>query len=147
MAPKLTLTVDPTRIAPTTDTAFRAATNGAATIATSAPNSLRFVHVGTLRVLALFGLIAGAAGLAWNLLVLLGGGSGETDRIRARFRDRLVAVADSHTGDYTDVVDVETIDELARVAERYDRMILEHAGDYRVADDGVLYRYRVAPAK
>jgi hypothetical protein len=151
MAPKLALTMDSTRIAPTNETTYRVTKAGAAQIATSSSRSVRFMKlalpVGVLRVLSLLGIVGGAAALAWNLLVLLGGGSGETDRIRARFSDRLVAVAGSHAGDYTDVVDVESIDELARVAERYDRMILDHGGDYRVADDGVLYRYRIAPAK
>ena len=151
MAPKLALTMDATRIAPTTETTFRVTKGGAAQVPTSSPRSLRFmklaIPIGALRVLSLLGIIGGAAALAWNLLLLLGGRSGETDRIRARFRDRLVAVAGSHAGDYTDVVDVESIDELARVAESYDRMILDHGGDYRVSDDSVLYRYRVAPAK
>jgi hypothetical protein len=46
------------------------------------------------------------------------------------------------------LVEVADIEALARIAERYDRMILHEQGadadTFAVADDGVLYRYVVA---
>lgn len=151
MTPKLELSIDDTRAAPIQGAIFRPARGGSARLATETARRLRLVKVtlpvAAARTLAALGVLAGLLGLAFSLLrIRRGRGAAESERIRARFRDRLIAVASADTGVYTDIVELETVDELARVAERYDRMILDHDGDFRVADDGVLYRYRVAPA-
>jgi signal peptidase I len=151
MTPKLELSIDDTRVAPIQGATFRPVRGGSARLATETARTLRLVKVtlpvATARTLAALGVLAGLLGLGFSLLrIRRGRGAAESERIRARFRDRLIAVASADTGVYTDIVDLETVDELARVAERYDRMILDHNGDFRVADDGVLYRYRVAAA-
>ncbi len=71
----------------------------------------------------------------------------ETARMRARYGRWIVHVADASPA--SRVVDLTGFDDLARVAERYDRLILqdEHTDAFVVEEEGVSYRWRpVVPA-
>jgi signal peptidase I len=97
--------------------------------------------------------IAGVGSLV-ALLVLLGCGhllltaptTDEAGRIQSRYRDLLVSVRRSRENR----VEVESMESLARIAERYERLILHEENElghsYRVEDDGVVYEYRVPAA-
>ncbi len=69
----------------------------------------------------------------------------EPTRIRARYGESIVTVVHSSLGRHTDLVQVKSIEELARIAERYTSMIIHeqtvlgHA--YLVADGSTLYAY------
>ncbi|MDH5332712.1 MAG: DUF5305 domain-containing protein, partial [Thermoleophilia bacterium] len=73
--------------------------------------------------------------------------AGESGRIRARYGARLVD-ARVDVPETRWLTDVGSVDELARVAERFDRVILRdarHGRDVYYVDDGLaLYRYRSA---
>jgi signal peptidase I len=97
------------------------------------------------RALALLGLavsfiVAAAAGA----LVARHAAGGDAGRIQARYGSRIV-VADVEIPDGRWVTDLRSIDELARIADHYDRVILRttHVGeDAYYVDDGVaVYRY------
>jgi len=116
----------------------------------SEPNELSLlglrIEVATARALALLGglgALAGAALLGWALTREREGA--EPDRIEARYGAWLVEVAPRPRSDAA-VLDVTTMEGLARLAERYDRMILhevfEDTHSFLVEDDGVVYRYR-----
>ncbi len=105
----------------------------------------RAVAVTGARRLALVGLIlsllaAFGAGIWWMRRRRMD----ETGRIHAAFRPDLVAVTASPAVKAPLVVDVETFDELARLARRYDCMILEHSHDaghaYYVESGATVYR-------
>ena len=94
-------------------------------------------------VLALLGLLA--AGLLFR-------------RSRPREEDGVARVAErhrewivegrAHRAPHATLVEVATLEELVRVAERYDRLIIHDADDgdaYVLQEDGVLYRFAVAP--
>jgi signal peptidase I len=104
------------------------------------------LRVGTARWAALLGfLLAGAVGL----LTMLRERRRPTDlsmQIHARYRHLIVPIAAiTHDPDQP-IVDVMTIDALAQIAERCERVILHHhrigAESYLVDDEGTLYRYQ-----
>jgi len=105
----------------------------------------RPVAVSEARRLALVGLIlsilAAFGAVAWWMRRRR---MDETGRIHAAFRPDLVAVTASPAIKAPLVVDVETFDELARLARRYDCMILEHTHDaghaYYVESGATVYR-------
>ena len=104
------------------------------------------VPVAVARIAALIGLLAciAAAVLAARLLrrTRL---SDEPTRIRARYGESIVTVVHSSLGRHTDLVQVKSIEELARIAERYESMIIHEQTDlghaYLVADGATLYAY------
>jgi signal peptidase I len=124
----------------------------AATVAM--PNRLSLgghgLRIGTARWLTLLGLLlAGAAGL----LTLIRERRRPTDlsmQIQARYKHLLVPIASIVLTPDQPIVDVMTIDALAQVAERCERVILHHhrigAESYLVDDEGTLYRYQPRPA-
>ena len=75
----------------------------------------------------------------------------EADRINAAYRGRLVSISGHDGASQRPVLDVTSIDALARIADRYDRLLLHRregeVDTYLVDDEGVLYRYQVRAAR
>lgn len=113
------------------------------------PASIGFVltslSVTSARSLALLGLVvSGLVAVAAATLLVQRDRQGESGRIQARYGSRVVT-AEAEIPDGRWVTDVCSIDELARIAEHYDRVILRVAvpgGETYIVDDGVaVYRY------
>ncbi|HEY2789636.1 MAG TPA: signal peptidase I [Gaiellales bacterium] len=129
---------------------FHPGANGSATSAARVSVDLGAgrlsMPVAFARIAALIGLLASltAAVLAGRLLrrTRL---SDEPTRIRARYGESIVTVVHSSLGRHTDLVQVKSIEELARIAERYESMIIHEQTDlghaYLVADGSTLYAY------
>jgi len=126
--------------------------SGAVQVPRIEPNTLSILmlkpEVANARWLALIGLtlsLAGAAAVA--LLAFRALAADEPSRIRSRFGPLLVSVHAAGDPTATRVVDVATIDDLARLAERNGRMILHEthgrAHQYLVQDGETTYRYQV----
>jgi signal peptidase I len=129
---------------------FRPAQTASFTTRTSAP-----VRIGPSRLQLSVGVAraVGSAGLVLALLVAAAAGrllwrsrgADEPTRIGARYGESIVTVVHSSLGRHADLVQVRSIEELARIAERYDSMIIHeqtaigHA--YLVADGTTLYAY------
>jgi signal peptidase I len=108
---------------------------------------------GRLRVPVWPARIAGLLGVAASLLAALlawrayrrGREADEPTRIRARYGESIVTVVHSSLGRHAGLVEVRSIEELARLAERYDSMIIHEQTDlghaYLVADGTALYAY------
>jgi signal peptidase I len=98
-----------------------------------------------LRSLGMAGVLL--TGLSLLLLALAYRPRSEADRIRRRHGASLVPVSRLPGDGSDDVVDVVDFEALARLAQRYERVILLRSGrvsdDYFVRDDSVTYRYRV----
>jgi signal peptidase I len=165
-APALSFQLDPLQLrvgtgAGTAATAARAggddgfAPSRTATVAAAvdAPNHLRLlgrsIAVDPARWLALVGLLAAAA-LA--VLTLAHQRRRPTDPytvIRARYGHLIVPIASYVHDPGQPVVDVTSIDALAQVAIRGERVILHHhrvgSETYLVDDDGTLFRYQPRP--
>jgi hypothetical protein len=84
--------------------------------------------------------------IAW-LIVLRRLPLDEPSRIQARYGQLLVPVTRSDRRSYDEVIEVESMETLTKLAERYDRMILHEHNElghsYRIADEGVLYVYLI----
>ncbi|HEY4097883.1 MAG TPA: signal peptidase I [Baekduia sp.] len=172
-APALSLQLDPLQLRVGTGTAAAAttATSGAAasgtlpaaftpssrgSVAATAARPSRLsmgghgLRVSTARWLSLLGfLLAGAVGV----LTLIRERRHPIDlsmQIQARYKHLLVPIASIVLTPDQPIVDVMTIDALAQVAERCERVILHHhrigAESYLVDDEGTLYRYQPRPA-
>jgi signal peptidase I len=107
------------------------------------------LSVESARTLAALGLVVSllAVGGA-GALVVRRAGTDEAGRIQARYGSRIVT-ARVEIPDGRWLTDVRSIDELARIAEHYDRVILRHVeagGDAYLVDDGVAV-YRYVPAQ
>jgi signal peptidase I len=108
------------------------------------------VDVDQARSLGLIGLALSAIALviAGGLLARRLGGS-ERDRIDARYGSKIVA-ATAVVPDGRWISDLASIEELMRVADAYDRVVLrvdENGGDAYLVDDGIaVYRFRPARA-
>ena len=70
----------------------------------------------------------------------------EPARLRERYSRWIVRVADASSG--SRVVDVNDFEDLARIAERYGRLILqdERTDAFLVEDEGVSYRWQQPPS-
>ena len=104
------------------------------------------LRVERARSLGLVGLgISAVLLLAAGALVLRRLGGTERERIEARYGARIVA-ARAVVPDGRSITDLDSIDELMRVAEAYDRVVLrveDGGGDAYLVDDGIaVYRYR-----
>ena len=113
--------------------------------------SFRFVRlsVATARGIALDALAAVVCAIA-VLLALVGlRRRDESAAIRSRYRRWLVPVAHVRQRPGAEVIEVEDMEALVRIATRYERMILHESREgsdvFCVADDGVVYRYAVGP--
>jgi hypothetical protein len=110
------------------------------------------VNVTTAQQLARFGL--GLSVVGGLLLVVFAWHSSKADeasRIRARYGTMLIALRGSDLGSTGRVVDVATIEDLMKVAERESRMVLhqEHGSThhYFVQDVDVTYRYQTSASR
>ena len=150
--PSLRLTLDQLRLAQTESTDPESP-NGlvreqAVPGTALAPNDLSVLgrHFALSRV-KLVAAVGAAASLLALLLALLAqrrlGIGDDAARARARYGTRIVGVAEGPPPPY---VEVTSIEELALIAERYDRLILDGngSGAFYVEDDGVSYRWRSA---
>ncbi len=102
--------------------------------------------VAVARIAALIGLAAAlAAAVLAGRLLRRTRQSDEPTRISARYGESIVTVVHSSLGRHTDLVQVKSIEELARIAERYESMIIHEQTDlghaYLVADGATLYAY------
>ncbi len=160
--PTLSFQLDPLQLRAGSGGSADAATGGtftqsqsgsvAATVAT--PNHLRLgghrLRVATARWIALIGYLLA---IAVALLTAIRERRRPQDlsmQIHARYGHLIVPIAAiMHTPDQP-IVDVMSIDALAQVAERCERVILHHhrigAESYLVDDEGTLYRYQPRPA-
>lgn len=105
------------------------------------------VEVSTARTASLVALaVAALAGLALTALARLSGPVADTERIRARHKDLLLAVLPITLTPGRPVVDVTDVGALVRLAERYGLLVLhwQRSGvtTYVVQDEGATYRFR-----
>lgn len=151
-APPLELSLDQFRLQLTTSTDPAAPNSLTRTKDTGGvltePNRIRLLAgrqlaLAPARHAAVFG---GGASLAVLLLALLLGllrrPKDEASRARARYGRWIVRVADAPPA--SRVVDLTDFEDLARIAERYDRLILqdEQTDVFVVEEEGVTYRWR-----
>jgi signal peptidase I len=104
------------------------------------------IPVTLARILGLIGLAASlAAAVVAARLLRRARAADEPTRIGARYGESIVTVVHSSLGRHTDLVQVKSIEELARIAERYESMIIHEQTDighaYLVADGATLYAY------
>lgn len=115
----------------------------------SEPNVLALLGL-RLEVLAarrIAGIVLALALAGWLLLVRgkAGGTLDEAARIRRRYGALLVGVRALNPGEGGSIIEVATIDDLARIAERAGQMILHLSNhSYLVCDGEVTYRYQPA---
>lgn len=103
--------------------------------------------VATARRVAVIGVILWLVAVgAWLVVGRQTQTHGEAARIQAKYGALLVGVLDSALADGRPLVEVVSMDDLAKIAERGSRMILHqtHAGEhaYLVQEDDTTYRYR-----
>jgi signal peptidase I len=133
---------------------FTPSRSGSVAAIVSEPNRLSLaghgLRVGTARWLALVGFLLA---LATALLTALRERHRPMDlsmQIHARYKHLIVPIAAIMHDPNQPIVDVMSIDALAQVAERCERVILHHhrigAESYLVDDEGTLYRYQPRPS-
>jgi hypothetical protein len=137
-----------------TTSAFRPTTSGSVPDSKPQPTYLSFklakLRVSEARDISLPAIVA-------TMLALIGAFFGlgrsrapvdESTDIQARYHDWLVPVTAVARPLGRQVIEVDDMEALARIAERYERMILHEVGQgfdtFTVADDGVLYQYVAA---
>ena len=134
----------------TTGGAFTQSQAGSVAATMASPNHLRLgslgVQVGTARWLALAGYLIA---IVVALLTTIRERRRPQDlsmQIHARYGHLIVPIASIMHNPAQPVVDVMSIDALAQIAERCERVILHHhhigAESYLVDDEGTLYRYQ-----
>jgi hypothetical protein len=105
--------------------------------------------VSTLRLIAAIGL-TGVIALLLGYLFGVGGGLEPASSVPHRIRRLLISVDKIEWDQDAPVIDMPTLEELASVAERYERAVLHTVNQaeeiFGVAEDGVLYRFRVPVA-
>jgi signal peptidase I len=124
----------------------------AAIVAT--PNHVRLgrygLRVGTARWIAVVGFLLAAAGALLTTARERRRPMDLSMQIHARYRHLIVPIAAIVHNPDQPIVDVMSIDALAQVAERCERVILHHhrigAESYLVDDEGTLYRYQPRPS-
>jgi signal peptidase I len=102
--------------------------------------------VGLVRIIALIGLALSASGLTIvGFRMFVTAQQSQEALIRMRYGPLLVNVYERNLAPTTAVIDVTTIDELAKLAERHNTVILHMAVDfmdcYLVQCNGITYRY------
>jgi signal peptidase I len=144
-APALSLQMDSLQLRPTTE--LEASRSEKVTGSASKAGTLslrgRELPVATARIIALAGLLlSGLAALAawWWSRRLTGDPAAH---IQARYGRLIVPIAGFATNPRRPPIDVTSMDALAQLAERSERLILHHegSGSYLVDDEGTLYRW------
>jgi hypothetical protein len=106
--------------------------------------------VTTARWIALIGFLLAASGALLSGLRLLADSSDPTAHIH-RYRHLIVPIAGTTYDPARPPIDVTSINALAQLAERSERLILHEqrngADTYLVDDEGTLYRYQAHPAR
>jgi hypothetical protein len=107
------------------------------------------VKISTLRLVGAIGLTAAIA-LLLGYFFGMGGGLEPANTVPYRIRRLLISVDKIEWDPEAPVVDMPSLEELASVAERYERAVLHTVSQaeeiFGVAEDGVLYRFKVAVA-
>jgi hypothetical protein len=102
--------------------------------------------VSTVRWIALAGFLLTAAGGLLAGLMQFRRPADPLARIQRSYRHLIVPISGFSHETARPPVDVTSLDALARLAERRERLILHHRGDqcdsYLVDDEGIVYRYR-----
>lgn len=156
--PKLTFKFDSVHFRLETEDAgqsdpLRAAQAGAVKPLDALPNTLDILgvqfDVWTLRALALMGLafsLAALAGIGWT--IYQGMKASPTGMIQMKYRGLLMNVHRINIRKNLPIVDVASIDDLARLAERQNALIahavLNFLHCYTVQSNGAMYRYVVS---
>jgi len=161
--PKVTLSVTPTTVLPGTAEGAADPTAGEQllsastthTVTTTRPEPARWgvfgqqISVTTARNVGVVG--AGLAAAAVLLLLVQRPRNREDPRrIAAQYGRSIVAITTVAVADTRTMIDVTGIDALARIAQRYDRLILHQpdpVGTYLVEDEGTVYRYQPRTAQ
>lgn len=156
-APTLSFQLDPLQLrvgggggSPEEGTGFTQSRAGSVAATVASPNHLRLgdhgIQVGTARWVALLGYLLA---IVVALLTTIRERRRPQDlsmQIHARYGHLIVPIASIIHNPAQPVVDVMSIDALAQVAERCERVILHHhrigAESYLVDDEGTLYRYQ-----
>jgi signal peptidase I len=159
-APRLDFSMDELQLLPTLTgsngkpTVLHPSLTGSVDARTSRPRllDLRVLHprVSTARALAGLGLLASLlALLGCQHLLLRRPKLDEAARIEARYSHLIVPVARVRAS--ADAVEVASMEELVRIAERYDRLILHDQSQlghvYWIPEDGVDYLFPVLTAR
>jgi signal peptidase I len=119
---------------------------------TTQPNTLALLgltlEITTARTLAMAGLALAVSGLLLFGLLMSGAAQGDVAvRIKLKYGPLLIAIRESELGASGRVVDVATIEDLAKLAEQTGHMILHTesgaAHRYFVHDGDMIYRYEI----
>jgi signal peptidase I len=147
--PALNFQLDGVALRPASAKDFKSSRPGSVTVSSSAPNTLSLrgheLAVATARPIALIGFLLASVGalVAWRLSRR--GLADPSGHIHARHRHLIVPIAGMTINPARPPIDVTSIEALAQLAERSERLILHHRGDaadsYLVDDEGTLYRY------
>jgi hypothetical protein len=137
------------------DAGFAPSRGASVAAPTAAPNRVRVlgwsIGVDPARWVALVGLLAAAALAVLTLAHQRRRPTDPYTMIRARYGHLIVPIASYVHDPAQPVVDVTSIDALAQVAVRGERVILHHhrigAETYLVDDDGTLFRYQPRPQR
>jgi len=110
------------------------------------------IPVWTIRLVSMFGFAVSALGLGMAGMGLYRNASQtEEGLIRLKYGGMLVNVHEQNLGSYSTAVDVNSMDDLARLAERHGVMILHMKRNflhyYFVQSHGAMYRYVVTSGK
>jgi signal peptidase I len=136
----------PARLAPV----FHPGANGSVVASASVAQSIGArrlqVPVTIARVAGLIGALIALVALVYSVRrYRRSRAADEPTRIAARYGESIVTVVHSSLGSHGDLVQVKSIEELARLAERYESMIIHEQTDlghaYLVADGATLYAY------
>jgi len=99
-----------------------------------------------LRLISIIGLIASLGGLLWIGTRLQSMSSSDPARfIHTKYGSILIDIQNADTIDSAAQIDVSSIDDLAKLAERFNAMILHtefnHSHAYYVQGEGTMYRF------
>lgn len=138
-----------------TSSLLKPSISGSVTGTIQQPRTLAFgpasVRVSTARTIAVDGLTLGIClllgGLALMIRASLRRGADLANDILGRYGRLLVRVTRAPRPSASDLVELDDMETLVRIAERYDRMILHErmmgADTFCVPEDGIVYRYAI----
>lgn len=161
-APELRFTVEPLVVkvaagSPGVEdaTPFRTVATGAVSESRTVPNTIALpgyeLTIADARGVAQIGLaLTIVGGFALVVMVGLASNADEPARIRSRYGPLLITLRGSDLGDNVRLIEVGSIEDLVKVAEREGRMVLHQESgaihQYFVQDIDVTYRYQSRPA-